>query len=155
MIQNTIGQIIQIFHSASELIFLFFIFLFLHVFFKILPCIVNAKILWILFKSILSEKMSTSLWGSDVLLFSEFINIVSILFYMFIEFILLLYTFLVISFARYRFHLADFQMYYLLLLAQFVFTCAIGSIWSIYLGVNNLSLLPRFALYLALDKNEE
>ena len=47
-------------------------------------------------------KMSNSLWGSDILLFSEFIKIVSSLFYKCIEFIVLLYTFLVISFAQYR-----------------------------------------------------
>ena len=49
---------------------------------------------------ILSERMSNSMYGSDVLLFSEFINMVSVLFYNFIEFIILLYTFLVISFVQ-------------------------------------------------------
>ena len=62
----------------------------------------KATYLSLLFKFILSERFSNSLSGSDVLLFSEFINIVSILPYNFIEFIMLLYTFLVISFARYR-----------------------------------------------------
>ena len=57
----------------------------------------------LLLKLILSERLSSSLWGSDVLLFSEFINIVSIImFYYFIEFIILLYAVLVFSFARYR-----------------------------------------------------
>ena len=36
------------------------------------------------------------------LLFPEFINIISILFYKFIELIILLYSYLVISFARYK-----------------------------------------------------
>ena len=54
------------------------------------------------FKFILSERFSISLWGSGVLLFREFIDIVSILFYNFIEFIVLLYTFLVNSFSRYK-----------------------------------------------------
>ena len=36
------------------------------------------------------------------MLFLELINVVSILFYNFVEFIILLYTFLVISFARYE-----------------------------------------------------
>ena len=36
------------------------------------------------------------------LLFSEFINIASILYYTFIEFIIFLYTFLAISFAQYK-----------------------------------------------------
>ena len=56
----------------------------------------------LLFKSISSKRLSDSLRGSDVSLFPEFINIVSILFYNFIELIILLYTFLVISFAQYR-----------------------------------------------------
>ena len=44
------------------------------------------------FKFILSERLSNVMWGSDDLLFPEFINIVSILFYDFILFIILLYT---------------------------------------------------------------
>ena len=56
----------------------------------------------LLFKSIVSERLSNSLLGSDVLLFLEFINRASILFYNFIEFIIFLYTLLVISFARYK-----------------------------------------------------
>ena len=55
-----------------------------------------------LFKFILSEKLSNSLCGSDVLLILEFLNIVSSFFYNFIEFILFLYTLLVISFAQYK-----------------------------------------------------
>ena len=76
------------------------------------------------FKFILAERLSNSLPGSDVLLFLEFINILPILLYNFIEFITLLYIFLVISFARYRnilfdrFHLVSFQMCYLLLFMQ-------------------------------------
>ena len=57
----------------------------------------KATYLSLLFKFILSERSSNSLCGSDVLLFEEFINIVSILFYNFIELIVLFYTFLVIS----------------------------------------------------------
>ena len=52
-----------------------------------------------LFKFVLLVTLSNNLWRSDVSLFLEFINILSILFYNFIEFIILLYTFLVISFA--------------------------------------------------------
>ena len=51
-----------------------------------------------LFKFILSERLSNSLWRLDDLLSSEFINIVSILIYNFIEFIILFFFFL-ISFA--------------------------------------------------------
>ena len=68
----------------------------------------------LLFKFVSSKRLSNSLWGSDGLLFHEFINIVSILFYNFVKLIILLYTFLVISFAWYKkyiwFHLLSFQM---------------------------------------------
>ena len=47
----------------------------------------KATYLSLRFKFILSERLSNSLRRSDVLLFSEFINRVSILFYNFIEFI--------------------------------------------------------------------
>ena len=47
----------------------------------------------LLFKFVLSERSSNSLRGSDVLLFSEFLNIASTLVYNFTEFIVLLYTF--------------------------------------------------------------
>ena len=95
----------------------------------------KSTYLSLLFRLIfLSVRLINSLWGSDVLLFSEFINIVSNLFYNFIEFIILLYTFLVISFFQYR---------------EYTFTCARAR--SICLGVNILRPSPYFALYLASD----
>ena len=107
-----------------------------------------------LFKFILFKRLSYSLRRSYVLLYSEFINIVSILFYKFIEFITLLYTFLVISFARYKeyiFHLILFSKYSDIL---HVFTCAraIGNLWSICLGLNILRFewsetLTRWAMH--------
>ena len=51
---------------------------------------------------ILSKILSNSLGGSDILLFQEFVNIVPISYYTFIELIALLYTFSVIPLARYR-----------------------------------------------------
>ena len=84
-------------------------------------------------------KMSNCLWGSYVLLFPEFINIVSILFYNFTEFVILLYTFLVFFFLDTKniwfdqFCLLSFQIYYQLLLVK---------VQSVWLGVNILSLLP-------------
>ena len=54
------------------------------------------------FKFILSERLSTNLCRSEVLLFLEFRNIVSILNHTSIEFILLLYSFLVIYFVQYK-----------------------------------------------------
>ena len=85
----------------------------------------------------------------DVLLFSEFINIVPI-FYTCIDLIMLLYTFLVISFAQYKektICLISFNKRFELLPA---FTCAraIGHLWSICLGVNTV---PSCALYIASD----
>ena len=58
----------------------------------------KAIYLPVLFKFILSVKLSNSLWGQSILLFLEFINVVSILFYNLIGFIMLLYTFLVTYF---------------------------------------------------------
>ena len=55
----------------------------------------KATYLSILFKFNLSVRLSNSL-------FLELMNIVSILFHNFMEFIILLYTFLVNSFARYK-----------------------------------------------------
>ena len=52
------------------------------------------------FKFILSERLSDSLLESDVLLFAEFMYIVSMMYYFFIQFIMFLYNFLVISFAQ-------------------------------------------------------
>ena len=59
----------------------------------------KAKYLSLVSTFILSKRYSNSHWGSDVSLFSEFINIVYILLYNFIGFIILLYAFLVIYFA--------------------------------------------------------
>ena len=81
----------------------------------------------------LSEISSNCLWRSDVLPSSEFKNITSILFYTFIEFIMFLYAFLVISFFQYKEYII-----YLILFSNFskvlsAFTCAsaIGNLWSI------------------------
>ena len=62
----------------------------------------KATYLSLLFKFILSQRLSNSLCGSDVLLFSEFINILSTLFYNLIKFIISLCTSLATFFARYK-----------------------------------------------------
>ena len=113
----------------------------------------KATYLSLLLKVILSVRSSNSLWGSDALLFSEFINIVSILFYNFMECIILLYTFLVTSFLWYREYiicLISFSRFSNILPA---FTCAsaIGNLWSICLGGNILRPSLYFLLYLASD----
>ena len=52
------------------------------------------------FEFALSVRLSDNLRGSVVLIFSELINIASILHYIYVEFIVLLYIFLVISFSQ-------------------------------------------------------
>ena len=52
------------------------------------------------FEFALSIRLSYNLRGSVVLIFSELINIASILYYIYVEFIMLLYIFLVISFSQ-------------------------------------------------------
>ena len=102
----------------------------------------KATYLLLLLKFILFARLSNSLWGSDVLQLSEFINKSSILFYNFTEFIILLYTFLVIYLDRYKEYIAclSFNTFSGVLPA---FTCvrAIGNLWSICLGHNILSCL--------------
>ena len=94
------------------------------------------------FRLILSEILSHSLWGSDVLLFSEFINIVFILFYNFFEFIVLLCASLVTFFVRYNDDmtcLISFSNFSDVLL-DFICQRAIGNLWKICLEVNILRL---------------
>ena len=113
----------------------------------------KATYLSLLFRVILSVGLSNSLWGSDVLIFSEFINIVSILFYNFIEFIILLLITLYISFARYREYIICMSSFSKFpdVLPAFSCASAIDNLWSICLDVSILKSLPYFALYLASD----
>ena len=101
-VQNMIDQVIQNLHSMVEVIFeiyCFFMSLFL-----IFLCRVSAGTDLIeqhvghFFFFFFFEILSNSLQESDVLLFLEAIYMVSNLLYYFIEFTLLLHTFLVISF---------------------------------------------------------
>ena len=160
LIQNMIHLVIQILQSMLELIFEIYHFCVTFLCFSMYSkCwgLIKQHVYHLCFKFVLSKSLSNSLWGSDVLLFSEFINIVSILFYNFIEFIILLYTFLVISFVRYRKYinwLISFSKFSDVLPA-FNWSSAIGNHWSICLGVNISWLFPYFALYLASDKKKE
>ena len=104
----------------------------------------KATYLSLLFKSILAERLSNSLWGSDVLLVLKLINIVLILFYKFIEFIIYYTHFLITSFALYKkdmIFLISFSKFSDVL-QTFTFTRAIGNLWSIESRVNALSPLP-------------
>ena len=62
----------------------------------------KATYLLLILKFILSERLSNSLCMLEVLLFSEFINRVSFLYYDRIKFVVFLNTFLVLLFARYE-----------------------------------------------------
>ena len=97
----------------------------------------------LLFKFILPERLSNSLWGSDVLLFLEFINITSILVYNYTEFIILFYAFLVISFAQCKEYMISSISFskFLDVLPAFNGAEGIGYLWSISLEVSVLSCL--------------
>ena len=80
--QNTINHLIQVHHSMLEPIFRIYCFC---IGFLLFPCIVDTKVddtryLFFLFKSILLVKLSINLCGCEVLLFPDFLNIVSIFF---------------------------------------------------------------------------
>ena len=111
--------------------FLSYFFIFFHVEYM-LRFDVTAY-LWLFLKFSFIERLSNSLWGSDVSLFLELRNIVSILFYNFIEFIILLYNFLETSFPRYKeyiFYPVSFSMFWDVFTPL---TCASGfsNLWSI------------------------
>ena len=59
----------------------------------------------LLFKSTLSKSLGNSLREEDALLFPEFIDIVFILLFDFIEFIILLHTFFATFFSQYKKHM--------------------------------------------------
>ena len=92
-------------------------------------------------KFILLERLSNNLWHPDVLLFLELKNILlSILYYNFIELIMLLYTFLLISFAQYKQYmicLISFRKFSGVL-SPSTSVSAIGSLWAICLELNIL-----------------
>ena len=90
----------------------------------------KATYLSLLFKSILAERLSNSLWGSDVLLVLKLINIVLILFYKFIEFIIYYTHFLITSFALYKKDMISLISFsnFSDVLQTFTFTRAIGNL---------------------------
>ena len=97
-----------------------------------------------LFRFILSVRLVDSLWRSDVPLFLEFIIIVSILFYNFIEFIIFLYTFLVTSFSLYKEYMICLTLFRQFSDVLSAFTCVrvIVKLWNTCFGVKVLILLP-------------
>ena len=103
--------------------------------FNIFPCTVDLSRL---LKLTLYVRLSKSLWGLHVLLFFR-IHKYSI--HNFVEFIILLYTFLVIPFAWYKKYMIWRNLFskFSDLLAAFTCTRAISKIKSICLGVNILS----------------
>ena len=91
-------------------------------------------------KSILNRVKDWVIVRSDLLLFSNLMNIVSILFYNFIEFIIFLYTFLVNSFAWYKEYIICLISFskFSDALPIFTYVSVIGNLWSICLGLNIL-----------------
>ena len=83
--------IIPCWDNLLNLLFLYDFFIFSHLL-KILR-FDKATYLSLLYKFILSERLSIRLCGSKLLLFFEFINIVSIFYYICIEFIILIVFF--------------------------------------------------------------
>ena len=83
----------------------------------------------------LSVRLSNSLWWSDVLLF---------LYFGFIECIILLYTFLVISFVQYKEYIIGLISFFKFSNVLHDFTCAsaIGNLWIICVGVNTVICCP-------------
>ena len=77
------------------------------------------------------------------MLLLKFINIVFILFYKFIELIILLYTFLVIYFAQYREYMISQISFskFSDVFSAFTYARAIDELWTSCLGVNILSCL--------------
>ena len=119
----------------------------------------KAIFLPFLLKSILSIKLSNSLWGLDVLLFLEFMNVVFI-FVLYLWWIhCIVINFLVVSFAWYKEYmisLISFSKFFDVLPA-FTWTRVIGNLWSVFLGVNifnpfscvfigNISFLKTFRI---------
>ena len=91
----------------------------------------------LLFKFTLSERLSNSLWGLDVLLIPELINRVSTLLYYFTELIIFLDTFLVISFALYKEYMIWWISFskFTNVLRDFTGERDVGNLWSICLEV--------------------
>ena len=93
-------------------------------------------------KYVLSVRLSNSLWESDVLLFSEFINIVFIFVFYFCWIHYIVIHILVTSFAWFKEYMICLIMFSKSSGVLPAFPCAkaIGSFWGICLGVNILRL---------------
>ena len=105
--------------------------------------------LLLLFKIILSGRLSNCLWRLGVSLFWEFINIVSTLYYNCIKLVMLLYSFLVIYFSRYKEYIIwmiSFSKFSDVLLGS-TYLSAISNFWRFCLSVNILSLSPITQLH--------
>ena len=87
-------------------------------------------------KFIWSKNLSNRLWVSDVLRSSKFLNIVWVLIYNFIEFIILFYTFIVISLACCREYIIWRILFSKFSDVLFAFTC--GNLWRNQLEINIL-----------------
>ena len=95
----------------------------------------KSTCLLVLLKSIYLKGW-VAVYGIYVLLFPEFINMVSVLCYTFLKVNILLYNFLVFPFARYK----EYVLYGYHLISFNKFTCAStsGNLWNIYFKVRSL-----------------
>ena len=93
-----------------------------------------------------SERWSNSLWGSDILLFSEFINVTSTLFHNFIDYVVIYFSSNFFSSIQRIYDLTVSFIKFSDVLAAFTCTSAVGNLWVIYLEVSILSPLPSSCL---------
>ena len=97
-----------------------------------------------LFKSILSVKLNELVGVRCLTFFKIHKYNIHFWYYTFIEFIILLYTFLVISFAWYKKYMICLILFNMFSDVLPTFTCAsaVGNLWSFCLGVNILRPIP-------------
>ena len=125
------------FYVEPEILYLLFLyscFMFFHVYFMLI--FDKRTYLSLPFKFIWSKKLSNRLWVSDVLRSSKFLYIVCVLIYNFIEFIILFYTFIVISLAWCREYIIWRILFSKFSDVLFAFTC--GNLWRNLLEINIL-----------------
>ena len=117
-----------------------------------MPRFDNATYLLLLFKFVLSERLSNNIWGSDLLLFLEFINKYSLYIITLLNSLYSYIHLLVISFVRYKECMiwrSSFSRFTDVLPA-FISARGIDKLWRICLELKISSPSPWTDLYLIL-----